>query len=258
MSRFKSFSIVFLLGALAGAGLLVPASARDDHKTPIGPGGSKSYPQAVLASKPVGYWRLDEAKGPSAVDAGPHHRAGKYVGPVAFEIPGALKSIADRAVRFDGKSAYAELPADKAFSVPTSGKGLSVEVWMNPSTLEFEGETKDPYVFWLGKGEPGQFEWAFRFYSRKSTRPNRISAYVFNRARRTGDRRLRRGAAQGERMDASRRLLRSGNQGQPEGGRLDLQERSPARQSGDAEGRPLQLIRHRAGSGDRARSARHP
>ena len=74
------------------------------------------------------------------------------------------------------------MPADKEFSVPTSGKGLSVEVWMNPSTLEFAGETSDPYVFWLGKGDTGQHEWAFRFYSRKSTRPNRISAYVFNRA----------------------------------------------------------------------------
>ena len=34
----------------------------------------------------------------------------------------------------------------------------------------------------VGKGEPGQHEWALRFYSRKSSRPNRISAYIFNRA----------------------------------------------------------------------------
>ena len=182
LTRFKMLSSAVLLCTLAGSGFLVSASARDASKTPIGPGSSKNYPEAVLASKPVGYWRLDEARGPSAVDASTHHRAGKYVGPVVFEVPGALKSMADHAVRFDGKSAYAELPADNAFSVPTSGKGLSVEVWMNPSTLEFKGETKDPYVFWLGKGEAGQFEWAFRFYSRNSTRPNRISAYVFNRA----------------------------------------------------------------------------
>ena len=52
---------------------------------------------------------------------------------------------------------------------------------MRPDTLDFPGETKDPYVFWLGKGEPNNHEWAFRFYTRESERPNRISAYIFNK-----------------------------------------------------------------------------
>lgn len=55
-------------------------------------------------------------------------------------------------------------------------------MWMNPKNLEFKGETADPYVFWIGKGEPGQYEWALRFYSHQSSRPNRISAYIFNRS----------------------------------------------------------------------------
>ena len=33
---------------------------------------------------------------------------------------------------------------------------------------------------WLGKGEIDEMEWAFRFYSHESTRPNRISVYVWN------------------------------------------------------------------------------
>src|SRR5262249_39716019 len=34
---------------------------------------------------------------------------------------------------------------------------------------------------WLGKGEPKNYEWGFRFYSSKSKdRPNRVSAYLFN------------------------------------------------------------------------------
>ena len=110
------------------------------------------------------------------------NRDGKYRGNVAFGEAGAFKQPTDKAVRFDGKSAFVEIPSDKAFSLPTSGKGLTVEVWMNPKVLEFKGETNDPYVFWIGKGEPGQYEWALPFYSRNSTRPNRISAYVFNRS----------------------------------------------------------------------------
>ena len=48
--------------------------------------------------------------------------------------------------------------------------------------LEFPGDTTDPFVHWLGKGEEGRHEWALRFYSRATARPNRISAYRFNAA----------------------------------------------------------------------------
>src|SRR5436190_1924896 len=67
-----------------------------------------------------------------------------------------------------------------AFSQPTSGAGLTVEVWVRPDALEFDGVSADPYVMWLGKGEKDKEEWALRFYSKKSKRPNRISAYLFN------------------------------------------------------------------------------
>jgi hypothetical protein len=78
---------------------------------------------------------------------------------------------------------YVEVAADRKFSVATSGKGLSVEVWLRPDALDFRGENKDPknaYLHWLGKGQKGAFEWGFRFYTRKSQRPNRISAYIWN------------------------------------------------------------------------------
>src|SRR5262249_36601737 len=89
---------------------------------------------------------------------------------------------ADTAIKLDGRRSYVEIPTHKHFSQPTSGKGLTVEVWLRPDLLAFEGETDDPYIFWLGKGEPKQQEWALRFYSSKSKeRPNRISAYIFNR-----------------------------------------------------------------------------
>jgi hypothetical protein len=73
-----------------------------------------------------------------------------------------------------------EIPSAGQFSVPASGHGLTVEAWMRPDVLVFPGETRDPYVMWLGKGEKDEMEWGFRFYSRDSSRPNRISAYVWN------------------------------------------------------------------------------
>ena len=182
------FSILALAAFFAVASIAVHAaepnakSAGDADGKRSGAATAKNYPQMVLASKPAGYWRLEEANGPNAFDETKQNHDGKYRGNVAFGEAGAFKQPTDKAVRFDGKSAFVEFPSDKAFSLPTSGKGLTVEVWMNPKTLEFKGETDDPYVFWIGKGEPGQFEWALRFYSRNSTRPNRISAYAFNRS----------------------------------------------------------------------------
>jgi hypothetical protein len=138
---------------------------------------ASEYEKVVLAKKPVGYWRLGEDKGPRALDASGNGRHGVYHGMPAFMEKGALRGDADTAVKLDGKKSYIEFPADKAFSVPASGQGLTVEAWLRPDLLDFDGE----YIHWLGKGEPDRHEWALRFYSSKSKdRPNRISAYIFN------------------------------------------------------------------------------
>lgn len=138
------------------------------------------YEKAVLAKKPVGYWRLSEEKGSIAKDSSKNRHNGKYFGTPFFQEPGAIKEK-NTTVKLDGRKSYIEVPAHRDFSPSTSGKGLTVEVWFRPDRLEFQGETDDPYIFWLGKGEPKQHEWAFRFYSKTSKdRPNRISAYIFN------------------------------------------------------------------------------
>lgn len=147
-----------------------------------GDGAPTAYQAAVLKSKPVGYWRLGEAMGSIAHDASGHGRHGSYHGKPLLGQPGALLGDKDPSITLKGKPSYVEIPAHADFSQPTSGKGLSIEAWVRPDMLEFEGETKDGgYIHWLGKGEKGQYEWALRFYSRKSARPNRISAYLFNR-----------------------------------------------------------------------------
>lgn len=138
------------------------------------------YARRVLDKKPVGYWRLGEKAGPTIADVsgGGHH--GTVVGAFGFGEKGMLDRELDTALVFDGKTAGVEIPSHADFSQPTSGAGLTVEAWMRPDVLEFSGEGEDGYVHWLGKGETGKMEWAFRFYPKRSSRPNRVSAYVFN------------------------------------------------------------------------------
>jgi hypothetical protein len=149
--------------------------------TPLAAGPASNYEKVVLAKKPVAYWRLGEAEGPSALDSTGNGHKGAYKGTPAFGEQGAIKGDKDTAAKLDGKRSYVEIANHKDFSQPTSREGLTVEVWVRPDVLEFEGDTADPYIFWLGKGEAKQQEWGFRFYSGKSKdRPNRVSAYIFN------------------------------------------------------------------------------
>jgi hypothetical protein len=164
---------------LAAAGAAGLAAAYPDG--PLRASAAAKYADTVLAKKPVAYWRLGEEKGPDAADLTGRGHTGTYRGTPAFREKGAIRGDSDTAVRLDGKHSYVEVPDHKDLSQPTSGKGLTVEVWVRPDVLEFDGETDDPHIHWLGKGEPQRQEWALRLYSRASKdRPNRISAYLFN------------------------------------------------------------------------------
>ena len=159
--------------------------------TPIrGPLGNAAaatdpYSTVVLAKAPVGYWRLGEIAGPAAADLSGNASDGTYYGGPDFGEPGAIANSSDTAIALHGSDSgdYIEIPdPDSAqFSQPASGAGLTVEVWMRPDVLSFSGQTTQPYIHWLGKGEAGRYEWGLRFYSSDAAaRPNRISAYIWN------------------------------------------------------------------------------
>ncbi len=143
------------------------------------------YHERVLAKRPVGYWRFEESGGPVARDWTRDHHDGTYQGGVAFGQAGAIHSERDAAIGLNGKDAFVLVPDSTAFSQPTSGRGLTVEAWFRPDVLMFEGQ-EDHYVHWLGKGQTGAYEWGFRFYSQNSSRPNRVSAYIWNPTSLTG------------------------------------------------------------------------
>lgn len=152
---------------------------------------SNTYSSVVLGKGPVGYWRLGEAAGPTAVDSSGFGYDGTYKGSPTLGEPGAIVNDPDTAIGCNGPDSkdYVEIPdpGDSAvFSQPTSGLGLTVEVWMRPDTLLFPGQVDSAgeiLIHWLGKcvSGSGQCEWGLRFYSQDSPqRSNRISAYIWN------------------------------------------------------------------------------
>lgn len=175
-----------VLAAAGAAGLAALADRFEARAVPPGnPAANASYERAVLASRPVGYWRLGELRGSTASDASGNRRSGQYVDHPRLGEPGPLRAEHDRAIGLDGPRtrSHITIPDNNAFSVATSGQGMTVEVWMRPDVLEFQGERPDAdhaYIHWLGKSATGQVEWGFRFYSRRAARHNRISAYVWN------------------------------------------------------------------------------
>ncbi|MBV8148323.1 MAG: LamG domain-containing protein [Candidatus Eremiobacteraeota bacterium] len=131
----------------------------------------------MLAKGPVGFWRFDERSGAVAHDASGHGHVGTYHGGVWL---GQVRD-GEPAIDLNGTNAFVEVSNSSAFSQATSGRGLTVEAWMRPDVLTFAAQTDQRYIHWLGKGQAGAFEWGFRFYSNDSpTRPNRISAYIWN------------------------------------------------------------------------------
>ena len=134
----------------------------------------------MLAQNPVAYWRFEESAGPAARDLTEHGHDGAYHGGIAFRQKGAVHSEPDAAIGLNGVDAFVDVPDDRAFSQSTSRHGSTVEAWFRPDTLTFAGQTDEHYIHWLGKGQSGAFEWGFRFYSKDSSRPNRVSAYIWN------------------------------------------------------------------------------
>jgi hypothetical protein len=98
--------------------------------------------------------------------------------PIAVPQPG------DIYLEFNGRDNYVEIPAAAGLSATTTGE-LTIAAWMKPNTLNFQKAEGTGYIHWLGKGDGGEQEWAFRMYNHDYTRddpprPNRISFYVFN------------------------------------------------------------------------------
>ncbi len=111
--------VLELLEAVAGK----PRRTVTDEDFPFG-----GYPQAVLASKPLAYWRLNEFSGPHAADAGPGNNHAEYVGNVAYFLAGPAPAGAVAGARRANRAPQLAGGHIKA-TIPGLGDKYTVEMW---------------------------------------------------------------------------------------------------------------------------------
>jgi hypothetical protein len=143
-----------------------------------GGGSAAAYDQMILADGPVAYWAMNKLSASEPDLTGNNHTGTYHSGATtAATLPNG-----DTAADFNGSSQYVSVPSNAAFSVPTTGS-LTWEAWIRPDVLQFPNSTGD-YVDWMGKCQnySGSCEWEARMYTttNSESRPNRMSAYVFN------------------------------------------------------------------------------
>ena len=91
------------------------------------------YPGAVIADNPVGYWRLGEAAGPTALDSWGTNN-GTYYGVETFGLPGAIAGDPSTSVDFSGNgSSLVRVPYNPGFNGGLDPNGSwTVEGWVRP------------------------------------------------------------------------------------------------------------------------------
>ncbi len=168
-------------GGAAGAGTGGKAGASGTGGVGGATAGCASpltYDQTVLCDAPVAYWAM---KGTASTEPDlVASNTGTYKGaaPTAATLPNG-----DAAAHFNGSTGYLTIPSSAAFSLPTT-HNLTWEGWINADTLQFPNASSDGYIDWMGKcaDYAPTCEWEARMYSTTTSesRPNRMSAYIFN------------------------------------------------------------------------------
>ena len=138
-----------------------------------------TYDQTILSDRPVAFWDVS-ATGSSESDLTGNGNAGIYPNgrPSVSTMPNG-----DQVAVFNGSNQYLSVRSNSSFSVPTTGN-LTWEAWIRPDVLQFPNDHNYGYVDFMGKCEQYSptCEWESRMYdlNNSESRPNRVSAYIFN------------------------------------------------------------------------------
>ena len=145
-------------------------------------GVTDTYDRLVLSDGPVMYLTMAHPSSGTEQDLSGHDHNGTYL-PAGTRPKTATLPNEDQAAKFNGSGQYLQVPSASALSVTHTGC-LTIQAWVDPTTLQFPHEQGSGYAYILGKGASGKQEYALRMYSQINTeapeRPNRLSGYVFN------------------------------------------------------------------------------
>jgi hypothetical protein len=121
------------------------------------------YPATILADGAVGYWRLNETAGTTAVDSTASPANGSYTGGVTLGQSGAITNPTDSAVNFDGSSAYVQVGKVAKLNATTR---TTLEAWIYPTGVG-SGESEGGIIinkegeYQVARFRDGSIQWAF-------------------------------------------------------------------------------------------------
>jgi hypothetical protein len=105
-----------------------------DPPTPPPPPTS-AYGRAVAADRPIGWWRLGDTTGTTALDQMAANN-GAYAGGATLGQPALVAAETNKAVAFNGTTGTVRVPAAAAFNLTRS---ISLEAWIKPASLPASG-----------------------------------------------------------------------------------------------------------------------
>lgn len=89
----------------------------------------RGYKDIILADNPVGYWRLGESSGTTAVDSSGNGRNGTYQGSPTLGVAGGIVGDTDKAMELHGVGTdFISVPSA---GVADTGNAITVEGWVN-------------------------------------------------------------------------------------------------------------------------------
>ena len=112
--------------------------------TPPAPPTS-AYGRSVQADGPLGWWRLGDASGPTAIDQMGAY-PGTYAGGFTLGQPSLVAADTNKATVFNGTSGRVGVPATSAFNLT---RAITLEAWIKPASLPAAGAFRSV----LTKGE---------------------------------------------------------------------------------------------------------
>jgi hypothetical protein len=126
-----------------------------------------SYRNVIMKDNPsMGYWRLGDASGASAVDSSLAGNNGTLIGGYTLAQTGAIQNNTNRAITFNGST------GEISTAVAYSGKStLSIEVWFKTTAVTsgimafWNGGSHSPDLYINGSGQVVFYHWISAGYS---------------------------------------------------------------------------------------------
>ena len=107
------------------------------------------YMDAVIASDPLGYYRLGEASGGTALNSATGPSAitanGAYQGTPTYSLTSLVPSETDTAVGFNGSNTRVNIANNPAYTAPTAAR--TAELWFNAADVN-RGNGADKQILW--------------------------------------------------------------------------------------------------------------